>query len=132
MSDQRVKLPNGSVVHLDGGLDAGNTSDGWHTFNELYDHRMALTLALTRALPEDLSWRSKKHHPTGEPMFDDFFIVGINLPTGKTITYHYKLKYWELFGNVTEIDFAPVFDGHAPQDVVDRLLAYGKTRRYQR
>ena len=101
----------------------GATSDGYHTFDELYEHRMALTAALTAALPRNLSWRSKAHHPDGEPMFEGFFIVGIDLPTG-TITYHYKLEHWKLFSHVRIIPHAPAWDGHTPTDVVNRLKAF--------
>lgn len=43
----------------------GGTSDGYHTFDELYEHRMALTLGLMKNCPK-ISWRSRNHHPDGE------------------------------------------------------------------
>lgn len=101
---------------------ASQISDGHHTFGELYDHRRALTAVLAAAAAtEGDSWRSKQHHPDGDPMFDGYFIVGIQLPTG-TITYHYKLKYWDDFAAVPEIDHAPEWDGATPDDSVSRLL----------
>lgn len=101
---------------------SGELSDGHHTFGELYDHRRALTAVLAAAASTgDDAWRSKAHHPDGDPMFDGYFIVGIQLPTG-TITYHYKLKYWDDFAAVPEIQHAPEWDGHTPDDVVSRLL----------
>lgn len=99
-------------------------SDGFHTFGELYAHRRALTAALCRAVGLD-AWRSKWHHPAGDPMFDGYFIVGVNLPTG-TITYHYKLKYWDDFAGVAELDHAPEWDGAPPSATVERLLAWAK------
>jgi hypothetical protein len=106
---------------LPGGASA--ISDGYHTFDELYDHRRALTAALCKALSLD-SWRSKAHHPDGDPMFEGgYFIVGINLPTG-TITYHYKLTHWDDFAGVTELPHAPLWDGAAPAATVDRLLEW--------
>lgn len=105
--------------------EVGDTSDGYHTFGELYDHRRALTAALavvmTSALPGS-AWRSKQHHPDDDPMFDGgWFIVGLHLPTG-TITYHYELKHWDDFRHVPELPHAPKWDGAAPADTVDRLL----------
>lgn len=97
----------------------GATSDGYHTFDDLYDHRMALTAALTRCYG-GISYRSKLHHPSDEPMFNGFFIVGMSLPTGQ-VTYHYKLEYWHVFDHVQDAEYAPKWDGHSPADVVKRL-----------
>lgn len=99
-------------------------SDGYHTFGELYDHRRALTAALTKALL-DYSWRSKQHHPEGDPMFEGYFIVGIDLGPHQ-ITYHYKLKYWDDFDGVMELAHAPRWDGAPPSATVDRLLEWSR------
>jgi hypothetical protein len=98
-------------------------TDGYHTMEELYDHRRALTAVLAvAAATEDDSWRSKAHHPDDSPMFEGgYFIVGINLPTG-VITYHYKLKHWDDFAGVPELKHAPKWDGATPGDSVTRLL----------
>lgn len=95
------------------------TSDGFHTFGELYEHRMVLTAALC-ALRPDLSWRSRRHHEGGDPMFNGYFIVGLNLATGP-ITYHYKLEHWDEFAGVTELYSAPLWDGATPNDTLIRL-----------
>lgn len=100
-------------------------TDGFHTMEELYDHRRALTAALAAvsaaALPNS-AWRSKAHHPYDGPMFEGgYFIVGIVLPTG-TITYHYKLAHWDDFSAVPELEHAPKWDGAPPSASVDRLL----------
>lgn len=102
-----------------------DTSDGHHTFGELYDHRRALTAALAVCLP---SWRSKQHHPDDDPMFEgDYFIVGIDFPTG-TITYHYKLSHWDDFAGVSyDLDHAPKWDGLPPSGSVDRILEWART-----
>lgn len=100
-------------------------SDGYHTFGELYDHRRALTAALATVLP---SWRSKAHHPDGEPMFPGYFVVGIDLPTG-TVTYRYKLDYWDDFTGVEEREHAPRWDGAGPPETVDRLLEWARRAR---
>jgi hypothetical protein len=99
-------------------------SDGYHTFGELYEHRMALTLALARSGAGRV-WRSKQHHPDDGPMFDDSFIVGIVLPSG-TITYHYNLKFWDLFDGIRELNYGNKWDGATPNDTIERLLNYRK------
>jgi hypothetical protein len=105
------------------GIRTDEISDGYHTFGELYDHRRALTAVLAAAAATaDDSWRSKAHHPLDDPMFEGgYFIVGINLPTG-TITYHYKLKHWDDFAAVPELEHAPKWDGATPDDTVTRLM----------
>lgn len=114
----------GQVVRTFEAPDVQDVSDGYHTFGELYDHRRALTAALARVLRGE-SWRSKKHYPSDGPMFEGYFIVGIDLPTG-TITYHYKLSHWDDFGGVLTLDHAPKWDGAAPEDTVPRLLEWAR------
>lgn len=109
--------------------DQGEVSDGSHTFNELYEHRRALTAVLCRILagmPSRPVWRSKAHHPDDGLMFEGYFIVGIELPTG-TIAYHYKLSCWDDFAEVSELKHAPKWDGATPDDTVTRLLGMVRT-----
>lgn len=107
----------------------GDTSDGFHTFNELYDHRRALTAVLAglAAYASDAAWKSKAHHPDDSPMFEGgYFIIGIDLPQRGVITYYYKLKHWDDFATVPELEHAPKWDGATPADTVTRLLAAAK------
>lgn len=95
----------------------GDTSDGYHTFNELYHHRAILFSVICNALP-DKSWKSKLHD-TGD-MFDGMFIVGIETSEGQA-TYHYDIDpYWNMF-HVKELDRAPKWDGHTPADAIERI-----------
>jgi hypothetical protein len=99
-----------------------DTSDGHHTFTELYEHRRALTAALAvGAATMGDAWRSKAHHPDDDPMFDGCFIVGLELPTS-TITYHYKIEFWDDFATVPELEHARKWDGAGPDATVTRLL----------
>ena len=100
------------------GWSTKNVSDKWHTFDELYYHRMILFLTIQKSILER-SWKSKQHHDG--TMFDDSFIVGIDTPEGQ-YSYHYDLKYWELFDEIKELDKAPEYDGHKPSDI-SRLLS---------
>lgn len=99
------------------GFSTKDISDKWHTFGDLYYHRMILTYMVLKNYPS-LSWKSKQHHDG--TMFDDSFIVGIDTPKGQ-YSYHYDLKYWDLF-DIKELDKAPVYDGHKPEDI-SRLLS---------
>lgn len=97
----------------------GNTSDGYHTFNELYFHRCVLFSVICNQNRE-LAWKSKQHD--NGTMFDGMFIVGIETPLGQC-TYHYDIEHWDLFA-VKELEFAPKWDGHTPDDVLKRLSAW--------
>lgn len=95
----------------------GDTSDGYHTFNELYHHRAVLFSVIVKAFP-DKAWKSKKHHDG--TMYDGMFIVGIETPRGQA-TYHYDIDpYWDIF-ECPELERAPEWDGHTPEEAVNRI-----------
>jgi hypothetical protein len=100
-----------------------NTSDGYHTFKELYDHRRALTAALMALADECgmVTWRSREHHPDDSPIYKDYFIVGMEVGGG-TITYHYANQYWDDFQQIPGLPHAPKWDGEGPSETVTRLL----------
>lgn len=96
--------------------DIGQISDGSHTFDELYYHRMYLFSIICNTYKEK-AWKSKLHHDG--TMYDDYFIVGITTRYGD-YTYHYHINHWNMF-DVKELDNAPEYDGHKPEDL-HRLL----------
>ena len=99
----------------------GETSDGYHTFDELYHHRAVLFSVIVRDHNE-LAWKSKLHHDG--TMYDGMFIVGIETPTGQA-TYHYDIdSYWEMF-DCKELERAPEWDGHTPADAIERIATLG-------
>lgn len=104
------------------GWSTKGVSDEWHTFGELYYHRMMLFLSLQLA-HKDKAWKSRLHDDG--TMFDDSFIVGLETPQG-SYTYHYNLRFWDMFDEIQELDRAPVFDGHQPEDIT-RLLGLYET-----
>ena len=57
-------------------------------------------------------------------MYDNYFIVGLTIAdingVEKSATYHYPLKYWDLF-HIMEIDNAPKYDGHTPKDAINLI-----------
>jgi len=92
-------------------------SDGYHTFDELYEHRCLLFIALANASPMMHPWKSKAHDDGFG--YEGWFIAGMTLPTGP-ITYHLPDRYWDLL-RVPTLSKSPKWDGHTSQDVIERL-----------
>lgn len=110
---------------VSGTIDMGNVSDGYHTFNELYEYRMLYNAAFFNELAKNSdikvckSWR----HSDGEECFGGgWFIVMAELPTGQ-ISNHYEAEHWFLF-KIPERETAFGYDGHTPQDAAQRLKDY--------
>lgn len=99
--------------------DSNLVSDSYHTFGELYNHRLGLFAALMMTNPE-ISWISKRHHDGSS--YPGWFIGGMNLPTGQ-ITYHLPLPFFEhlVRTKISILGEAPEYDGHTPDDVLIRL-----------
>lgn len=105
--------------------DVGEISDGYHSFNELYAHRCALFSALMLSHPSG-SWKSKYH--SDGTSYDDWFIAGMELPTG-SITYHLPTaQFWDKLNEIPELEKAPNWDGHTPNDVLLRILEWISTK----
>ena len=100
-----------------------NTSDGYHTFKELYEYRKlynALIFNEWSILGKYDVHKSKKHSD-GELCFGGgWFIVVAQLPTGQ-ISNHYELKDWDLF-RCEERKTPNEYDGHTPEDVKNRII----------
>ena len=95
----------------------GETSDGYHTFNELYHHRAVLFSIIVKAFPNK-TWKSKQHNDG--TMYYGMFIVGIDTPDGQA-TYHYDINpYWDMF-ECQELERAPEWDGHTPAQAIERI-----------
>jgi hypothetical protein len=99
--------------------DNSGVSDGYHTFEELYNHRHCLFLALMRSHPK-LSWRAVCH--ADGTHYKGWIICGMHLPTGD-ITYHLPAVLWSKLNGcgITTSTRAPEWDGHTSQDVITRL-----------
>lgn len=110
------------------GCDTNLISDGYHTFGELYEHRIVLFIELcsmTNNLEFETGckmahiWRSKKHSDGSE--FEGWFIMGIGKDKGKQITYHLPLDKWDDAAFAETLELAPEWDGHTSNDVLERL-----------
>lgn len=102
--------------------NVGKVSDNYHSFDELYDHRCHLFIALMRS-NHGISWRAVSH--ADGTMFPDWFIAGMNLPAG-TISYHLPQWMWKMLGGcrITTLNLAPKWDGHTPEMVIERLAEW--------
>jgi len=98
-------------------VDTNKISDGYHTFEELYDHRIALWIALCEDHCD--SWKSRTHSDGSK--WDGWFIMGIYSDKGKQLTYHLPDKYWKRCEGIPTLSKAPEYDGHTPNDVIKRL-----------
>ena len=113
------------------GDDTMQVSDGFHTMDELYNHRIELFIALCRlSSPAPIyvdgkiwmagsCWRSKLHSDGSN--FDGWFILGIGKEKGTQITYHIPMSRWEDTNFAETLDCAHEYDGHTSVDVLDRL-----------
>lgn len=124
-------------------VDTGEISDGYHTFNELYEFRKMYNVALFNELanPNTVRYHLDKKefagvgstqgnkyqvhkswkHNDGELCFGGgWFIVSAMLPGGQ-ISNHYKAEDWDLFQIPEEEKALFKFDGHTGKDVLERL-----------
>ena len=138
-----------AVQELVNGLkeDRGSVSDGYHTFNELYQFRKIYNALLfnewAKQTTEIKEWakdeqgrlyakvvstkykydvhKSLRHH-NGELCFGGgWFVVVAILPSGQ-ITNHYKVEDWSKFKIPTVEKALYPFDNHTTNDVINRLL----------
>lgn len=100
----------------------GETSDGYHTFNELYEMRHALFMAFANSTL-DISWMSKKHHDGTE--IEGWFIAGTRLKEGD-ISFHMPMRLWNVCSRSAfhVLENAPEWDGHTSKDVINRLMKF--------
>lgn len=116
-------LPDGTNLLLTRGQQVGQVSDGYHTFDQLYEHRTLLFCTLMNQL-KDISWHSKFHNDGST--YENWFIAGMELPSG-TITYHLPGYLKPYLSQIKELPKAPPWDGHKAEDVVKRLENYLET-----
>lgn len=99
-------------------VDTNAISDGYHTFGELYEHRIALFIALCRMMQDHTLtrvWRCKTD--------EEWFLLCINSEPGKQISYHLPMSKWEEtnFAYTHEKVSKPEWDKHTSTDVLNRL-----------
>ena len=101
--------------------DTADVSDGYHTFNELYNHRHLLWINLLHCNPTQ-AFKTRKDD--NNKTMDGWFIAGMYTDYGQ-ITYHLPDEYWPLL-NVCEIEKNFDYDGHSSLDTLKRLELVAK------
>ena len=117
------------------GREEMQVSDGYHTMDELYEHRISLFIAFAKAcevidfVAKDKNmvnrfpvWRSKRHSD-GELCFGTGtqFVLGIHKEKGEQVTYHIPIERWDETDFAETLECAPEWDGHTSDDVIKRL-----------
>ena len=121
-----LKKVNTDLLKLQGSdpkFSLGEFSDGYHTFNELYDYRLAYHALYANLLYNNNvgNVHKSKRYSDGEPCFDgEYFIVNMTLPEGQ-VSNHYKMKHWDKF-KCREVDLPEPWDGHTPEVALQRML----------
>jgi len=130
MSQTKEQVINAAIKQ--DGVDTNLISDGYHTFGELYEHRIVLYIILLRTAEAQMDgmnaeplydkgtfWKSKAH--SDGSVWDGWFILGAFTEPGKQITYHLPIEKWDECFFAKELDKAPEWDGHTSADVLERL-----------
>lgn len=107
-----------------------NLSDGCHTYNELYEHRCRLFMAVCAKCAE-LKFEGYKLYDIYKVRKLDneewFLLVLIDLRANKhkQMSYHLPAKYYEECGYFSDLiektEWGKMYDGHTSEDVLERL-----------
>ncbi len=105
---------------------SGDTSDGYHTFNELYRHR-CLLFAWVLLLNHKRNVFKTLKNDAGEE-YDGWFIGAMNTQFGQ-ISYHLPDSLWDLLP-ITTHERNSTYDGHTSLDVLGRIERMVKHEAY--
>jgi hypothetical protein len=123
----KIILPDGqNPIYFEG--ETEEVSDGYHSYKELYEHRITLYIAFCKLWRErfmeyktDKSVWMTKVHSDGS-VWEGWFILGIGQGLGEQITYHLPNSKWdECIEFAYQLKVAPVYDNHTSQQVLERL-----------
>lgn len=101
--------------------ERNDLSDGYHTFKELYEHRILLFLGLILHNPLISSILVKDHYPGWD------LILSYLPPDDAQISYHISSKYRELYEGIIK-EGQDEWDGHTSKQVATRLFNYLKDK----
>jgi hypothetical protein len=90
-----------------------DVSDGYHTIDELYEHRCSLFILLCQQHKELVFWKMDMSSP-------GWFILYIETKYGQ-ISYHIKDSFLPMVKNFAVEDPEHVWDGHTSKDVLERM-----------
>lgn len=115
----------GKDIPVPDGIVISSVSDGYHTFDELYEQRMVYNAVLFNEWAKTGKYNVHKstRHNDGELCFGGgWFIVVALLPSG-LVSNHYSMEFWDLF-KIPEYEKSIFeFDDHTPVAVIKRLKA---------
>lgn len=97
-------------------LDTNLISDGFHTFLDLYKHRIELFIALAKSIERTSLtpvWRFKDD--------EQWFLLGIGTESGKQMSYHLPISKWADTEFAYTKSIKPKWDGRTSQDVLERI-----------
>lgn len=103
---------------------SGSTSDGYHTFDELYAHRHHLFAVI---LNDHANLAFKTHKTQDGRSLDGWFIAGLYTPFGQ-ITYHMPDEWWDRLPTLRVVEQNADYDGHTSNDVLERLRQLAESR----
>ncbi len=115
-----------AVQELVNGLDRsdkGLISDGYHSFEELYEFRKLYNALLFNEWAKLGKYQVHKsfcHFDGGECFGGGWFIVAAMLPSG-LITNHYRAADWDLFNVPSYRRSIFPYDDHTGKDSIDRM-----------
>ncbi len=120
---EALKTDSKGNPNLQAAFIVSQISDGYHTFEQLYQYRMLYNALLFNEWVDKVEvGKSKTTNPDGTPLDGNWFVVWAFLPNGM-ISNHYPIEHWELF-KVPEVNIAVGFDGHTSTDVVERIINF--------
>lgn len=96
----------------------GNTSDGYHTFNELYEHRNLLFINLCLTMPDKACWG---------PGYAGWPVLFLELSSGQ-ISYHIQERFLPLLDDKIRYDPDYEWDKHRSATVIGRLFAHAERK----
>ena len=90
---------------------SSSCSDGYHTFDELYEHRCMLFILLCLSNPKKSAWKTD---------YDGWFCLYLELPTGQ-ISYHVPNKFLPYVWNKLTVKPDYKWDGHTSEVALERI-----------
>lgn len=117
-----ITTADDNLTHNFSVKDLTKVSDGYHTIEELYDHRSLLYITLANEVAHKYNVSYKLDDYPG------WFVLYIELPTGQ-ISYHIREKYFDLVcenPNIARQLSTSHWDGHTSKNVIERLIEYSK------
>lgn len=104
----------------------GDISDGYHTFDELYEHRCLLFIAWIISVDSHIMDVIPSYIPDH---FEGWDLIWTSIPDGtgdlKQISYHVPVKYRHLYrGHCNRQEVNSAYDGHTSGDVIKRITEF--------